>query len=95
MVQMVMRYKVSLTEAISDYCYCHIKINNSGKGITIVDLDDNSARKIIKKYNLDLAKGNYDYHDGRIYDDGKFKDFVNSNPKVKKHLTTLITKIDE
>ena len=95
MVQIVMRYKVFLTEAVNKYKYCHIKISNNGKGITVTDLDDKIAIKIIKKYNLELVKDLNGYNDGRVYDDGQFKDFVNSRPRLKRNLINLINKIDE
>ena len=89
-----MRYKVSLTDTITGHRYCHIKISNNGKGITIVDLDDKNARRLIKKANLELVK-DLDYHNGKVYDDGQFKDYVNSRPDLKRSLFNLIEKIDE
>jgi hypothetical protein len=95
MVQLILRYKVWLTDALYDYCYCHIKITNCGRGITITDLPDEDARKIIHESNLELASTDeYDFHDGKVYHDGKFKKFVNSHPDIKKNLIKLIDKTD-
>lgn len=99
MVQLILRYKVSLTEAIYDYRYCHIKINNCGRGITIFDVNDEDARKIIKDNNLKkVSKDDYEdqkvYNLGRVYEDGKFKKFVNAHSEIKRKLERLINKID-
>jgi len=99
MVQLVLRYKVLLTEAVYSYRYCHIRINNCGRGITIFDISDEDARQIIKNNNLKLiSKDDYEdqgvYNLGRIYEDGKFKKFVNAHQEIKNKLERLINKID-
>ena len=91
MVQLILKYKVSVTETIYDFCYSSITIDNSGKGITVIDLTREEASKIIKENNLELApieETGYEY--GRVYHDRKFKKFVNQHPRVKKNLFKII-----
>lgn len=73
---------------IVGWTYIHIKID---PGITINELTPDEAKQLIADENLKLVVSN---SFGKVYDDGKFKDYVNEHPKIKETLTSLISKIE-
>lgn len=92
MVQCLIKNRITFL-GMEGWNYTHIKIK--GFGISIVELDRPQARDLIKSENLQLIDtSQYDYHLGKIYTDGKFKDFVNKHKKLKKYLLYLLEKLD-
>ena len=78
---------------MSAFNYTHIQIK--GKGIIVQELDRDEAQDLIEQQNLmEAPRDEYDYHYGRVYTDGKFKEFVNTHPRVKTALLYLMEQLD-
>ena len=94
MVQCILQNKIVFL-GLQGFNYTYVKIKN--RGITILDLTREEAKAIIDDENLQLVSSeeceNYKY--GRIYTDNKFKEYVNSHPKVKRNLIKIINRLDE
>ena len=95
MVQCLIQNKIVFV-GLEGSNYTHITIK--GKGITITDLNREEARNLIEDQALELAEpetyANYDRHLGKIYTDGKFKDYVNKRPSIKANLLFLLERFD-
>ena len=94
--QCILRYKINVTEAVAGFGHCLIQIKNNGRGICVEELTPVEARELIKtNIFTKVSADEYPYTLGSIYTDGKFKDYVNSHPKVKNKLYKVINNIDE
>lgn len=94
--EVILRYKITLTQAVYGYGHTLIQIKNDGRGFTIEELTAEEARKIIRERNLDkVKKEEYPYLLGDIYTDGKFKRYMNLHQDLKKTLLRIITTLDE
>ena len=61
-----------MTEAVTDFNYCLICIKSYGRAITIEDLTNRQARRLIRERNLDkVSIDEYPQQYGCIYSDGK------------------------
>lgn len=96
MVQCLIQNKIVFI-GLEGYSYTHVTIK--GRGIVITDLNRDEARDLIRDQELELAEpetyANYDRHLGKIYTDGKFKDYVNKRPTIKSNLLFLLEQLDK
>lgn len=93
MTQALLQYRISFA-GMSAFNYTHIQIK--GKGIILQELDRYEAQDLIQEQNLvDAPIDEYDYHYGKIYTDGNFKQYVNGHPRVKAALLYLIEQLDK
>lgn len=94
--ELLLKYQVSMTEAVTDFNYCLICIKSYGRAITIEDLTNRQARRLIRERNLDkVSIDEYPQQYGCIYSDGKFKKYMDAHPQVKEKLYKIIDKLDE
>ena len=94
--EIILRYKISITQAVYGYGHTLIQIHNDGKGFTIEELNSSEARKIIQERNLDkVRKEEYPYLLGDIYTDGKFKKYMDLHQSFKRTLLKIIDTLDE
>ena len=96
MVQCILVNKIVFI-GLESWTYTHITIK--GKGITVTELDRHEAREIIEDENLVLAKpddyDDYNHHYGKIYTDGRFKNYLNKYTRVKKNLFKILDRLDD
>ena len=90
MVQCILQSKIVFL-GMENYEWTYIKIK--GRGITISDLTRKEAQEIILGQKLTRCP-NVDPHLGWVYEDKKFKEYVNSHPKTKKKLIAIIDTLD-
>ena len=94
--RLLLKYKITVTEALTGFGYCYICIKNQGRGLSVESLTSREARQIVKEQNLVKESiDEYDYSLGTIYTDGKFKKYVNNHPKVKERLIKVIDILDK
>ena len=94
--EVILRYKITLTQAVYGYGHTLIQIKNEGRGFAVEELTSAEARQIIRERNLDkVRKEEYPYLLGDIYTDGKFKNYINARKDLKKTLLKIINSLDE
>lgn len=96
MVQCILVNKIVFI-GLESWTYTHIVVK--GKGITVTELDRQEAREIIEDENLVLANpddyDDYNHHYGKIYTDGKFKNYLNKYTRVKRNVLKILDKLDD
>lgn len=94
--EVILRYKITITEAVYGYGHTLIQIKNDGRGFTIEELEPAEARRIIRERDLEkVKKEEYPYLFGDIFTDGKFKKYMNSHQEIKKTILKIIDTLDE
>ena len=89
MIQCILKSIISFL-GMENYEYIHIKVK--GFGIAIKYVSRQEAEEIIDEEDLQIYK-NYPGL-GKVYDDGKFRDFVNTHPKFKKIIFKSLNNIE-
>ena len=89
MTQCILKSIISFL-GIENYDYIHIKIK--GFGIVIKYLSRVEASEIIADNDLELYK-NYPGL-GKVYDDGKFRNYVNNHPRIKRLIFRFLNNIE-
>lgn len=97
MVECLIKNRINFI-GFEDYCYIHIRIKNNG--VTISELDRIEANNLIKDNNLKQAMPEdyaqpYDRKLGKIFTDGKFKDYINKHLSVKTNLLFLLNQFEK
>lgn len=96
MVQCILVNKIVFI-GLESWTYTHIVVK--GKGITVNEIDRQEAREIIEDENLVLANpddyDDYNHHYGKIYTDGKFKNYLNKYTRVKRNVLKILDKLDD
>lgn len=90
--EVLLRYKISVTKTIYGYGHTRIQIKNNGRSITVEELSSKEFREAISNNNelMKVPKEKYNYHDGDIYHDKKFLNFIQKHPSVKQKLYKIL-----
>lgn len=93
--EILLRYRINLTESIFSFGHCLIQIVNDGKGFVIEELSSKDARKFINERNLQkVKKEEYPYIYGDVYTDMKFKNYLNSHSILKNIILKTVEVLD-
>ena len=75
---------------MENYEYIHIKVK--GLGFVIKYLSREEAENLIYEEDLEFYQSYPKL--GIVYDDGKFRNYVNKHPKLKKFIIKSLNKIE-
>ena len=89
MTQCILKSIISFL-GIENYEYVHIKVR--GFGILVHYVSRQEAEEIIDENDLKLYK-NYPKL-GKVYDDGKFRKYINHHPRIKKFIFKSLNRIE-
>lgn len=95
--EVLLRYKISVTESLYGYGHTRIQITNNGRGIVVEELTSKEFREILENNDkfIKVPKEKYNYRDGDIYHDNKFRPFMNRNPHIKERLYKILDSDNE